>query len=69
MRTANGAIHFVLTAEKVCPDYLAPIEHLVKMKLTSYRLKDMTHISISPEMEAELAPALRKRLAYITARE
>lgn len=55
---------------------LAPVTDLVRMKLTSYRLKDRVHIQdldavglISPEMEAELPHALQVRLAEIRASE
>ncbi len=55
---------------------LAPVADLVRMKLTSYRLKDRVHIQeldavglISPEMEAELPDVLRSRLAEIRASE
>ena len=60
-------------AHGVC---IAPIEHLLEMKLTSYRLKDMTHVRdmldvglITPDIEAGLPPALRERLDYIKSRE
>jgi hypothetical protein len=46
------------------------------MKLVSYRLKDRVHIQdldrvglISPEIEAELLPELRRRLDEIRASE
>ena len=49
---------------------LAPVADLVRMKLTSYRLKDRVHIQdldtaglITPEVEAALGPELRRRLA------
>lgn len=55
---------------------LAPVADLVRMKLTSYRLKDRVHIQdldavrlISPEIEAQLPDVLRKRLAEIRASE
>lgn len=55
---------------------LAPIEHLLQMKLTSNRLKDMTHVRdlldvglITPAMEAALPPILRERLEFIKAHE
>jgi hypothetical protein len=55
---------------------VAPVSHLLQMKLTSNRIKDMTHVRdllnvglITPEMEAALPPALRERLDYIKSRE
>ena len=55
---------------------VAPISHLVQMKLTSNRLKDMTHVRdmfvvglITPEVEAALPPALLDRLESIKAHE
>jgi hypothetical protein len=49
---------------------LAPVSALVRMKLTSYRSKDRTHILdmdgvglITPEIEAGLPDELRRRLA------
>jgi hypothetical protein len=48
---------------------IAPLEDVVVMMLTSYRLKDRVHVQdmdssglITPEVEARLAPALRVRL-------
>src|SRR6185312_3846379 len=48
---------------------LAPVADLVKMKLTSFRLKDQTHLKdldeaglITPEIEAGLSEPLRERL-------
>jgi hypothetical protein len=55
---------------------VAPVADLVRMKLTSYRLKDRVHIQdldgvglISPEMEGQLPKLLRDRLAEIRASE
>ena len=55
---------------------LAPVEDLVTMKLTSFRLKDQVHIQdldavglITPEIEARLSGLLRKRLAEVRASE
>jgi hypothetical protein len=49
---------------------------LVTMKLTSFRLKDQTHLKdldeqklITPEIEAGLPPLLRERLAQVRAHE
>lgn len=53
---------------------LAPVADLVRMKLTSYRLKDRVHVQdldavglITPEIEAQLPPELQQRLAEIRA--
>jgi hypothetical protein len=53
---------------------LVPLAALVQMKLTSFRLKDQTHIkdldearAISAEIEAGLSPTLRERLARVRA--
>ena len=55
---------------------LARVADLVKMKLTSFRLKDQVHIKdldsvrlITPEIEAGLSDALRARLAEVRAAE
>ncbi len=55
-----------LTADGV---KIAPLQDVVHMMLTSYRLKDRVHIQdmdssglITPEVEARLSPALRERL-------
>ena len=55
---------------------IAPVADLVHMKLTSFRLKDKVHIQdmdsvglITPEIEAELSPLLRERLAEVRATE
>jgi len=54
--------------------YVAPVADLVKMKLTSFRLKDQVHIQdldgvglITPEIEATLSPELQARLAQVRA--
>ena len=54
---------------------LIPLEHLVRMKLTSFRAKDEAHINdldevglITPEIEASLSKVLRQRLAQARAR-
>lgn len=56
--------------------FLAPVADLVRMKLTSYRLKDRVHIQdldsvglITPEIEAGLPEPLRNRLAETRASE
>jgi hypothetical protein len=55
---------------------LAPVPDLVRMKLSSFRLKDKTHIVdmdsvglITPEIEAGLPDALRDRLQQVRAEE
>lgn len=55
---------------------LAPVADLVRMKLTSFRLKDQVHIQdldavglITPEIEAQLPDLLRNRLTGIRATE
>ena len=55
---------------------LAPVADLVRMKLTSYRLKDRVHIQdldavglITPEIEAQLSDFLRARLREVRASE
>lgn len=53
---------------------LVPLADLVRMKLTSFRLKDQTHLKdldeaglITPEIEAGLSPALLDRLLQVRA--
>jgi signal recognition particle subunit SEC65 len=53
---------------------LAPVADLVKMKLTSFRMKDQLHLKdldsarlITPEIEASLPEILRARLAAVRA--
>jgi len=53
---------------------VAPVDDLVRMKLTSFRLKDKVHIQdldgvglITPEIEAQLPDLLRQRLAEVRA--
>jgi hypothetical protein len=53
---------------------IAPVSDLVRMKLTSFRLKDRVHIQdmdgvglITPEIEAGLPDILRQRLAEVRA--
>ena len=55
---------------------LAPIADLVRMKLTSFRLKDKIHIQdldqaglITSEIESGLSDTLRERLAQVRASE
>jgi hypothetical protein len=80
---ARSAVHLLADAvpssdpEKTTEGILvAPVADLVRMKLTSYRLKDRVHIQdldsvglISKEIEAELPPLLLERLAEIRASE
>jgi hypothetical protein len=60
-----------LTAEGIL---LAPVADLVKMKLTSFQMKDQLHLKdldsarlITPEIELALPLALRGRLAEVRA--
>ena len=55
---------------------IAPVAELVRMKLTSFRIKDKTHLVdmdsvglITPEIEAGLPEALRERLERVRAEE
>jgi hypothetical protein len=55
---------------------IAPVSDLIRMKLTSFRLKDKVHIQdldgvglITPEIEAALPEPLRQRLAEVRATE
>ncbi|HEV3330060.1 MAG TPA: hypothetical protein VG096_03700 [Bryobacteraceae bacterium] len=55
---------------------LVPLEHLIRMKLTSFRLKDQAHLKdleeaglLTAEMEADLPEILLDRLAQIRAHE
>jgi hypothetical protein len=55
---------------------IAPVADLVRMKLTSFRLKDKVHIQdldgvglITPEIEQGLSEPLRQRLAEVRATE
>ncbi|MEO8051289.1 MAG: hypothetical protein ABI833_12810 [Acidobacteriota bacterium] len=55
---------------------IAPVADLVRMKLTSFRLKDQVHIQdmdsvglITPEIEASLSEVLRERLKTVRASE
>jgi hypothetical protein len=55
---------------------IAPVADLVRMKLTSFRLKDKVHIQdldgvglITPEIESSLSEPLRQRLAEVRATE
>lgn len=51
---------------------LLPLVDLIRMKLTSFRLKDQTHLQdldeaglITPEVEAALSPVLHERLTEV----
>ena len=88
----RSAVHVVFVGEKVRPEYLEPVpdsdpirtkgiliasvSDLVRMKLTSFRLKDKVHIQdldgvglITPEIEQSLSEPLRARLAEVRATE
>jgi hypothetical protein len=54
---------------------LVPVQDLIRMKLTSFRLKDEMHLKdldeagvITPEIEATLSPLHRQRLQQVRAR-
>lgn len=56
--------------------FIAPVADLVRMKLTSFRLKDQVHIQdmdsvglVTPEIESSLPPALLERLQQVRASE
>ena len=56
--------------------FIAPVADLVRMKLTSFRLKDQVHIQdmdsvglITPDIENSLPEALRERLKQVRATE
>lgn len=89
---ARSAVHMVVSGTKIRPHYVtsvpepdpvtldgfsvAPIEHLVQMKLTSFRPKDITHVQdllavglITPEIEDGLVPELRTRLEDVKTME
>lgn len=62
-----------ITAEGIL---LAPVADLLRMKLTSFRLRDKTHVIdmdsvglITPEIEAALPEALRRRLQQVREEE
>ena len=55
---------------------LLPLAGLVRMKLTSFRLRDQTHLKdmdeaglITPAVEGELSAVLRERLALVRAHD
>jgi hypothetical protein len=55
---------------------LIPLSDLIRMKLTSFRLKDQTHLKdldeaglITSEVEAALSPLLRERLDQVKAHD
>jgi hypothetical protein len=55
---------------------LIPLADLIRMKLTSFRIKDQMHLKdldeaglITPEMETGLSPVLAERLAQVRAHE
>lgn len=60
------------SCERLNSAWVAPVAHLLRMKLTSYRLKDRVHIQdmdnaglITPQLEAQLPEVLRLRLEEI----
>lgn len=71
MFLVDGFLEPVPTEEGIL---LAPVADLVKMKLTSFRMRDQLHIKdldsarlITPEIEASLSETLRTRLAEVRA--
>ena len=67
---------FSPAAETIDGALIAPVADLVRMKLTSFRLKDRVHIQdmdgvglITPEIEEGLPELLRDRLAQVRATE
>jgi hypothetical protein len=81
---ARSAVHLLLvessgfsqptiTAEGIL---LAPVSDLLRMKLTSFRLRDKTHVIdmdsvglITPDIEAALPDSLRRRLQQVREEE
>jgi len=62
------------TARRIRELRLIPLASLVRMKLTSFRLKDQMHLKdldearlIAPETEAGLPPVFADRLAQVRA--
>lgn len=62
------------TARRIGELRVMPLADLIRMKLTSFRLKDQTHVKdldeaglITPEAEAGLSPILAERLAQVRA--
>ena len=62
------------TARRIRELRLIPLADLIRMKLTSFRLKDQTHLKdldeaglITPAAEAGLSPILTERLAQVRA--
>jgi len=77
---ARRAVHMIFTGEMGAPARilngvrLVPVGDLVRMKLTSFRLKDQMHLKdldeagvIGPEIEEGLSPALSERLGQVRA--
>ena len=64
------------TGEIIMGARITSIDHLLKMKLTRFRLKDQVHVQdldgaglITKSMEEALSPILRQRLAQVRASE
>ncbi len=89
---AASAVHLIFARERVRPEHVeaspdlaperlgdawvAPVAHLVRMKLTSYRFKDRAHLKdmeqaglLTPGIEATLSSELRRRLDEVRAGE
>ena len=81
--SARSCVHLIFVGEEFLPAaesfegaLVAPVADLVRMKLTSFRLKDKVHIQdldgvglITSEIEAQLPDLLRQRLAEVRASE
>jgi len=70
---SSGFSKPTVTAEGIL---LAPVSDLLRMKLTSFRLRDKTHVIdmdsvglITPEIEAALSDPLRRRLQQVREEE
>ena len=81
---ARSAIHLIMagehirvgTGEMIMGARVTSIDHLLTMKLTSFRLKDQVHVQdldgaglITKSMEDALSPLLQERLAQVRATE
>lgn len=78
---ARRAVHLVFTGElgpyrTIEGIRLLPLPDLIRMKLTSFRLRDQTHLKdldearlITPEIEAGPSPILRERLMQVRGHE
>lgn len=81
--SARRAVHMILTGEPELGRYrtlrgvrLVPVEDLIRMKLSSFRLKDQMHLKdleqaglITKALQESLSPVHRERLAAVQAAE